>query len=121
MLLLQMMISIIFFTAYVYVSLRSLFLNFLFSRTTFSIGRMMIMMVVVLRVCVSHLKRKWQHYSSFSCRCSTMQRCLFPKSPHPSIPPSLPIFFYIYSLRRISERLLLLLMGDVNHRCAHKT
>jgi predicted solute-binding protein len=38
---------------------------FLFSRTTSSIGRMM-MMIVVLRVRVSHLKRKWQHSPTLS-------------------------------------------------------
>ncbi len=56
-------------------------LYILFSRTTTSIGRMMMMMIVVLRVCVSHLKRKWQHSPTLSWRCCTMQKCLLQKSP----------------------------------------
>ena len=101
-----------------FVSSRSLFLDFLFSRaTSSSIGRMM--MIVVLRVRVSHLKHKWQHSSTLSCRYSTIQRCLLQNSPHPSLPlyPSFPISILYVA---IYERLPLL-MGDVNHRCAHKT
>jgi hypothetical protein len=71
-----------------YMSSCSLFLDFLFSRATTSMGRMM-MMIVVLRVRVSHLKHKWQHSSTLSCRYNTIQRCLLQNSPHPSIHPSL--------------------------------
>jgi hypothetical protein len=102
----------------------ALSLYILFSRTT-TIGRMM-MMIVVLRVCVSHLKRKWQHSSTLSWRCCTMQKCLLQKSPPLSIYSSLfyPSFSVSILYVAISERLLLLLlllMGDVNHRCANNT
>ncbi len=101
-----------------YVSPCSLFLDFLFPRTTSSIRRMM--MIVVFHVRVSHSKRKWQHSSTFSYGSSIMQRCLLQKSPHPSLPlyPSYSISILYVA---INERLLLLLMGDVNHRCAYKT
>jgi len=53
-----------------------------------------------------------------------MQKCLLQKSPPPSIHPFFPLCpsFSISTLYvAISERLLLLLllMGDVNHRCAN--
>ena len=97
-------------------------LYILFSRTIATIGRMM-MMIVVLRVCVSHLKHKWQHSPTLSWRCCTMQKCLLQKSPPLYIHSSL--FTHPFSVSilyvAISERLLLLLMGDVNHRCANNT
>ena len=123
------MISIISLTAYVYIGSFSLSLPLLFyslfSRTTSSVGRMMMMMIVALRVCVSHLKRKWQHSPTLSWRYCTIQKCLLQKSPPLCIHPFLPLcpsssisVLYV----AISERLLLLLlMGDVNHRCANNT
>ncbi len=77
-------------------------------------------MIVVFHVRVSHSKRKWQHSSTFSYDCSIMQRCLLQKSPHPSL-PLYPSFSISILYVAIYERLLLLLMGDVNHRCAYKT
>ena len=82
------------------------------------------MMIVALHACVSHLKRKWQHSPTFSWRYCTTQKCLLQKSPPLSIHPFFPLYpssFISFLYVAISERLLLLLlMGDVNHRCAHK-
>ena len=82
------------------------------------------MMIVVLRVRVSHLKRKWQHSSTLflSLQYNT-EIVSFKSHPiHLSLLPSLSIFFFFpvsILCVAISERLLLL-MGDVNHRCAHR-
>ncbi len=110
-----------------YVSLRFLFLDFLFSRTA---------SLFYWKKddddddsCIACVRQSLEtqmatFFYSFLVVIVQYGDCLLQKSPHTCTPPSLFIHLLFFSVSilcvAISERLLLLLMGDVNHRCAHK-